>query len=611
MIPTIRLDEENFQEIFETARKRIPLLYPEWTNFNENDSGIALLELFSWLKEVQEFHLNQVGLEHESVYLKLLGIERKEICPARTVVTCCSVKEETELPEGFQFHAGEIPFCSVERTRLFSGKLWRVRTGNTGRQGYVSEREWDGSDTGWKLPVFTETPEYGSFLEMEFAGKMTGGQTFGFFFRLPEERCAKRNPDSEEFEPLAGIRAEYKDTGSDSWKICELVRDDTRAFLYSGIIKIRIPDEMGESGADRIRFVFSEGEYDVVPVLSEILLNPVELCQMEQIGERILGEGTGFPNQRFPLESAGTIPASVELEAESPEHPGIFEPWRRVSDFSGSKPEDRHFVVDGESGDICFGDGIHGLPPEGIIRLIRLSRTEGVGGNVKKGQIHPGRSEEEKIHLFEAWNFEDVTGGADRESTKSCFERFEAELAKKYSAVTKADYEELIKRAPGLLIERVKVVRADWEHNRIVAAVKPWSEKKCPQLSARYRKNITKFMDKKRILGTDLQIAEPEYIQIRVYADLELVAWYRDTEQVLKGKIRRYFEEFCSDFGSPVLYSGLYGFLDGLQGIRRIRSLTIDAAGQGILRNVNGDVFLPSAGLAVLEQIQLSVSYTG
>ena len=251
------------------------------------------------------------------------------------------------------------------------------------------------------------------------------------------------------------------------------------------------------------------------------------------------------------------------------------------------------------------------MPPEGIIRLIRLGRTEGVGGNVKKGQIHPGRSEEEKIHLFEAWNFEDVTGGADRESTKSCFERFEAELAKKYSAVTKADYEELIKRAPGLLIEQVKVVRADWEHNRIVAAVKPWSEKKCPQLSAGYRKNITKFMDKKRILGTDLQIAEPEYIQIRVYADLELVAWYRDTEQVLKGKIRRYFEEFCSDFGSPVLYSGLYGFLDVLQGIRRLRSLPNAAAGQGLLRHVNRGVFLPSAGLPVLEQIQLSVSYTG
>lgn len=40
----------------------------------------------------------------------------------------------------------------------------------------------------------------------------------------------------------------------------------------------------------------------------------------------------------------------------------------------------------------------------------------------------------------------------------------------------------------------------------------------------------------------------------------------------------------------------------------RLQSMRLD---QGILRNVNGDVFLPSAGLAVLEQIQLSVSYTG
>ncbi|MFR4783243.1 MAG: hypothetical protein ACLUAR_10370 [Pilosibacter sp.] len=108
---------------------------------------------------------------------------------------------------------------------------------------------------------------------------------------------------------------------------------------------------------------------------------------------------------------------------------------------------------------------------------------------------------------------------------------------------------ELIKRAPGLLIERVKVVRADWEHNRIVAAVKPWSEKKCPQLSAGYRKNITKFMDKKRILGTDLQIAEPEYIQIRVYADLELVAWYRDTEQVLKERSAGILKNFVRTLG--------------------------------------------------------------
>lgn len=611
MIPTIRLDEESFQEIFEKARKRIPILYPEWTNFNENDSGIALLELFSWLKEAQEFHLDQIGLEHEAVYLKLLGIERREICPARTVVTCYPVKREMELPEGFRFHAGDITFCSEEEVHLYAGSLRWIRTGCVGIEGYASEREWDGSDIAWKTAIFPEPAGYGSFLELEPDREMEGGKTYGFFFRLWESRMIKRNPVSEGFEPIVGIRAECRDSGSKTWKACELVRDDTCAFLYSGIIKIRIPEETDSFGADRIRFVFSDGEYDVMPMLSQIFLNPVELCQKEEENGRILGEGTGFPDQRFSLERTGVIPSSVELAAEDPEHPGNFEIWKQVRDFSGSLPEDRHFIVDGEHGEICFGDGYHGMPPEGRIRLIRISRTEGSGGNVKKGQIRPGASEKEPVTEFDAWNFEDVTGGADRESTKKCFERFETELAKKYSAVTKADYEELLKRTPGLLIEQTRVVETDWEHNRIVAAVKPWSEETCPGLSSGYRNNIMKYMEKKRILGIDLQIAEPEYIRIRLYADIELVAWYRDTEQMLKEKIRRYFEEFCSDFGCPVLYSGLYGFLDGMQGIRGIRSLTIDAAGRGITRNVSGDVFLPPAGLAVLDQIQLSVSYTG
>lgn len=215
---------------------------------------------------------------------------------------------------------------------------------------------------GWKLPVFTETPEYGNFLEMEFAGKMTGGQTFGFFFRLPEERSAKRNPVSEEFEPLVGIRAECKDNGSDSWKICELVRDDTHAFLYSGIIKIRIPDEMGESGADRIRFVFSEGEYDVVPVLSEILLNPVELCQMEQIGGGFWGRGQDSQIRDSRWRAPGQFRPQWNWKQKLLSIREYLKPGDVSVIFPDQSRKDRHFVVDGESGDICFGDGIHGLP---------------------------------------------------------------------------------------------------------------------------------------------------------------------------------------------------------------------------------------------------------
>ena len=615
MIPTIRLDEDTFQDIFENARKRIPLLYPEWTNFNENDSGIAVLELFAWLKEVQEFHLNQIGLENEAVYLKLLGIKRREIHPAKAVVSCYPVKQEMRLSEGAEFQAGNIPFCAVETVSLYAGRLSWIRTGSRKKRTILAERRWDESDAAIRLPLFSETPEEETFLELEFDRPLTAGMVYGVYICLKENERIKRNPVSGEFEPFAEMKVECLEgenpDGTQSWKECELKRDDTYAFLYSGIIRIGLPNNLKEGGSRILRFVFSTGEYDALPLLSQIHLNPVELSQERRIERQILGEGTGFPGQRFSLGITGVIPESVQLEAENPEHPGEFETWVRVEDFAGSGPEDRHFMVDGEQGDICFGDGFHGMPPEGMIRLRRMSQTEGIHGNVKQGQIHSWQAGRKEEALFEAWNFEDVTGGQDRETMENAFLRFEAELAKRYTAVTGEDYETLVKRTPGLMIERVKVVKSDWDQNRVTVAVKPWSEKKCPRLSRAYRNNIAAFMKKRCLMGTDFQIAEPEYIQIRIYVDLELVAWYRDTEQFLKEKIQAYFQTFCSEFGSPVLYSGLYGYLDGMQGIKRIRSLTIDAAGQEISRNINGDVFLPPTGLAVLDQIQLSAAYTG
>lgn len=615
MIPSIRLDEDTFQDIFENARKRIPLLYPEWTNFNENDSGIAMLELFAWMKEVQEFHLNQIGLENEAVYLKLLGMKRKEIHPAKAVVSCYPVKKETQLLEGAEFQAGNIPFCAVETVSLYAGKLDRIRTGSRKRRTILTERQWAESGTAMRVPLFSEMPEEEPFLELEFDRPLTAGTVYGVYMCLKEDERVKRNPVSGEFEAFADIEVECLDgekkNGEETWKKCELKRDDTYAFLYSGIMRIRLPETLKEGESRAIRFVFSAGEYDVAPLLSQIYLNPVELSQEQRIKHQILGEGTGFPSQRFSLGITGVIPESVQLEAENPEHPGEFEPWARVEDFAGSGPEDRHFMVDGEQGNICFGDGFHGMPPEGMIRLRRMSQTEGIHGNVKQGQIHPKQAERKEEALFAAWNFENVTGGQDRETMENAFLRFEADLAKRYTAVTEEDYETIVKRTPGLMIDRVKVVKSDWDQNRVTVAVKPWSEKKCPRLSRAYRNNIAAFMKERRLLGTDVQIAEPDYIQIRIYADLELVAWYRDTEQFLREKIEAYFRTFCSEFGSTVLYSGLYGYLDGMEGIKRIRSLTIDASGQEIRRNINGDVFLPPTGLAVLDQIQLSAAYTG
>ncbi len=46
MISLPKLDDQNYAEIVEAAKRRIPVIFPEWTDFNEHDPGITLYERF-------------------------------------------------------------------------------------------------------------------------------------------------------------------------------------------------------------------------------------------------------------------------------------------------------------------------------------------------------------------------------------------------------------------------------------------------------------------------------------------------------------------------------------------------------------------------------------
>ena len=53
------LDTRGFDELFEAARARIPRYAPEWTDFNDSDPGITLLQLYAWHCR---HHVAHVGL---------------------------------------------------------------------------------------------------------------------------------------------------------------------------------------------------------------------------------------------------------------------------------------------------------------------------------------------------------------------------------------------------------------------------------------------------------------------------------------------------------------------------------------------------------------------
>ena len=130
-----------------------------------------------------------------------------------------------------------------------------------------------------------------------------------------------------------------------------------------------------------------------------------------------LGSGTGernqvvrvaqvplLPGQRIEVREPDlpSAPELAELEAEEgPDavslvapagggEPEVWVRWHEVVDFAGSLPRSRHYVADPLTGEIRFGDGLHGAaPPEGRgnIRAAFYRSGGGAVGNRPAGTI--------------------------------------------------------------------------------------------------------------------------------------------------------------------------------------------------------------------------------
>ena len=77
------LDDRNYAQIVAEAKALIPRYVPEWTDFNESDPGITLVQLFAWMTDMLLYRLNQTPERNYIKFLQLLGIELQPAQPAR------------------------------------------------------------------------------------------------------------------------------------------------------------------------------------------------------------------------------------------------------------------------------------------------------------------------------------------------------------------------------------------------------------------------------------------------------------------------------------------------------------------------------------------------
>src|SRR6266516_3094815 len=81
------LDTRSYQELLDDALARIPVHNPEWTNFNQSDPGVTIVELFAFLTENLLYRANQIPERNRRKFLSLLGVPLQPATSAHGLVT--------------------------------------------------------------------------------------------------------------------------------------------------------------------------------------------------------------------------------------------------------------------------------------------------------------------------------------------------------------------------------------------------------------------------------------------------------------------------------------------------------------------------------------------
>ncbi|MCP4804071.1 MAG: hypothetical protein GY913_34340 [Proteobacteria bacterium] len=81
------LDDRRYEDIVDEARALIPQYCPEWTNLNDADPGMTLVQLFAWMTEMTIYRLNRVPDKTYIHFLNFIGEERRPALPAVAPVT--------------------------------------------------------------------------------------------------------------------------------------------------------------------------------------------------------------------------------------------------------------------------------------------------------------------------------------------------------------------------------------------------------------------------------------------------------------------------------------------------------------------------------------------
>jgi predicted phage baseplate assembly protein len=459
------IDDRSYDSIVAEMRARIARYTPEWTpvwtDVNDSDPGITMLQVFAWLGELLTYRMNRIPELNYLKFLQLLGIELRPREPAYAEITFPVLGSYTQpvaiVPKGTQviaetagsgpplvFEASQALVClsaPLTSVLVYDGYGYELATGaNTAATGFQPLGPTANVDSALMLGFDSAMPFPGTDV------------TFYVWTGAPDRRDAPvacgLGP-SAAFAP-ATLRWEYWD--GFGWGPLTLLKDDSLAFTRSGEIIVKTPNSLAKGSFPNepaslywIRARVEKSQYERTPPILAIRTNTMRLTQMETVRDEVLGGSNGRREQVFRVANTPVLADSLMLEIDQGSG---FEPWAEVDDFFGAGPDDNVYALNRSTGEIRFGDGFHGAIPvanvanPGANVLAREYRYGGgTQGNVAAGALHNLRNAVDGIDINKVTNVMASYGGRDEETLDQAKQRAPSAIRARCRAVTADDFE--------------------------------------------------------------------------------------------------------------------------------------------------------------------------
>ena len=619
-LKTPRLDDRSFEDIVAEARARIPLYTPEWTDHHASDPGITLIELFAFMTDIILYRLNRVPDKHFVKFMELIGMSLNEAVPAEVDVTFwlsapqsreLIIPVDTEVATRRTETDEAITFTTDAELKIEVPDLNYVMTsyedeGNRVFNVHNPESLQRGIDD---VPAFASLPpKTDDAIYFGFNQDMSN-HLLGLEISVDAAEGAGIDPNN----PPYVWEVIDREIGN-VWIPVDVDMDNTLGLNQGGLIRIHLPEMVratrNETNAYWVRLRLDlerddESRYEVSPRMNSLVVTSwggtVSATNVTRVRNEVVGRSDGTPGQIFYLEHIPVATRTADEQLLVRLEDGREQRWEEVTDFSTSRPNDRHYTIDSDSGELRLGPALPqpdgsvkrygALPPKNaMLQMSTYRYGGGIEGNVASGTIDVIKTP--IPYVARVQNRSAATGGRNAEDLENAKIRVPGYLRSLQRAVTASDFEYLAKQAVPGKTGRVYCLQPPLTNrgeNKVLVIpyipnIQGFISPESLELASDLREAILNNLNERRLLSTTLEVTTPSYQWVETEVRLSVADHY-EFERVREAVERRLFQ-FLNPltggmegegwiFGRDLLIADVMAALSSVEGVKFIREVKL------------------------------------